>query len=121
MCVVLLPLRTKEEWEEVRQAVTNQPQDSSISEEFYKVSKQIFVIIYIVYEYLYKESMKGCRLIFIVCVCVQDRPAINPHSFAVGMKLEAVDPVAPFTISPATVAKVTHSPAQVTHLSFYLM
>ncbi|XP_053530101.1 scm-like with four MBT domains protein 1 isoform X2 [Ictalurus punctatus] len=68
---VLLPLRTKEEWEEVRQTITNQPQDSSISEEFYK-----------------------------------DRPAITPHCFTEGMKLEAVDPVAPFTISPASVAKV---------------
>ncbi|TSV54876.1 Scm-like with four MBT domains protein 1 [Bagarius yarrelli] len=55
----LLPLRTKDEWEEVRQTIANHLQDSSISEEFYK-----------------------------------------------GMKLEAVDPLAPFTISPATVAKV---------------
>ncbi|XP_072522308.1 scm-like with four MBT domains protein 1 isoform X2 [Salminus brasiliensis] len=67
----LLPLRTEEEWEEVRQAISNQTQDSSISEEFYK-----------------------------------DRPAIATHSFAEGMKLEAVDPTAPFTISPASVAKV---------------
>ncbi|KAL6464405.1 hypothetical protein MHYP_G00267220 [Metynnis hypsauchen] len=67
----LLPLRTEEQWEEVRQAISNQPQDSSISEEFYK-----------------------------------DRPAITPHCFAEGMKLEAVDPAAPFTISPATVTKV---------------
>uniref|UniRef100_A0A672JYR1 Scm like with four mbt domains 1 n=1 Tax=Sinocyclocheilus grahami TaxID=75366 RepID=A0A672JYR1_SINGR len=36
----------------------------------------------------------------------QDRSAINPHSFTEGMKLEAVDPAAPFTISPATVMKV---------------
>uniref|UniRef100_A0A8C2BPW2 Scm like with four mbt domains 1 n=1 Tax=Cyprinus carpio TaxID=7962 RepID=A0A8C2BPW2_CYPCA len=35
-----------------------------------------------------------------------DRSAINPHSFTEGMKLEAVDPAAPFTISPATVMKV---------------
>ncbi|KAI4872063.1 hypothetical protein NFI96_020611 [Prochilodus magdalenae] len=67
----LLPLRTEEQWEEVRQAITNQPQDSSISEEFHK-----------------------------------DRPAITPHCFAEGMKLEAVDPTAPFSISPATVTKV---------------
>ncbi|XP_017567427.1 scm-like with four MBT domains protein 1 isoform X1 [Pygocentrus nattereri] len=67
----LLPLRTEEQWEEVRQAISNQPRDSSISEEFYK-----------------------------------DRPAITPHCFAEGMKLEAVDPAAPFTISPATVTKV---------------
>ncbi|XP_036415069.1 scm-like with four MBT domains protein 1 isoform X2 [Colossoma macropomum] len=67
----LLPLRTEEQWEEVRQAISNQPRDSNISEEFYK-----------------------------------DRPAITPHCFAEGMKLEAVDPAAPFTISPATVTKV---------------
>uniref|UniRef100_A0A8C1UUK9 Scm like with four mbt domains 1 n=1 Tax=Cyprinus carpio TaxID=7962 RepID=A0A8C1UUK9_CYPCA len=35
-----------------------------------------------------------------------DRSDIKPHSFTEGMKLEAVDPAAPFTISPATVAKV---------------
>uniref|UniRef100_A0A672K2C5 Scm like with four mbt domains 1 n=1 Tax=Sinocyclocheilus grahami TaxID=75366 RepID=A0A672K2C5_SINGR len=40
------------------------------------------------------------------CFCIQDRSAINPHSFTEGMKLEAVDPAAPFTISPATVMKV---------------
>ncbi|XP_030633567.1 scm-like with four MBT domains protein 1 isoform X3 [Chanos chanos] len=67
----LLPLRTEEEWEEVRQTIANQPQDCSITEEFYK-----------------------------------DRPSISPHSFTEGMKLEAVDPSAPFCISPATVVKV---------------
>ncbi|XP_052425000.1 scm-like with four MBT domains protein 1 [Carassius gibelio] len=36
----------------------------------------------------------------------RDRSAINPHCFTEGMKLEAVDPAAPFTISPATVKKV---------------
>ncbi|TRY65790.1 hypothetical protein DNTS_014258 [Danionella cerebrum] len=36
----------------------------------------------------------------------RDRVAINPHCFTEGMKLEAVDPAAPFTISPATVVKV---------------
>uniref|UniRef100_A0AAR2JFR9 SAM domain-containing protein n=1 Tax=Pygocentrus nattereri TaxID=42514 RepID=A0AAR2JFR9_PYGNA len=40
------------------------------------------------------------------CMHIQDRPAITPHCFAEGMKLEAVDPAAPFTISPATVTKV---------------
>uniref|UniRef100_A0A8C1I9B5 Scm like with four mbt domains 1 n=1 Tax=Cyprinus carpio TaxID=7962 RepID=A0A8C1I9B5_CYPCA len=40
------------------------------------------------------------------CFCIQDRSDIKPHSFTEGMKLEAVDPAAPFTISPATVAKV---------------
>ncbi|XP_022538508.2 scm-like with four MBT domains protein 1 isoform X2 [Astyanax mexicanus] len=67
----LLPLRTEEEWEGVRQTISTQTQDSSISEEFYK-----------------------------------DRPAITTHCFTEGMKLEAADPAAPFTISPATVAKV---------------
>uniref|UniRef100_A0A8B9K2F2 Scm like with four mbt domains 1 n=1 Tax=Astyanax mexicanus TaxID=7994 RepID=A0A8B9K2F2_ASTMX len=41
-----------------------------------------------------------------VFVCDQDRPAITTHCFTEGMKLEAADPAAPFTISPATVAKV---------------
>ncbi|KAM6980735.1 scm-like with four MBT domains protein 1 [Aplochiton taeniatus] len=36
----------------------------------------------------------------------QSRPEISPHSFSVGMKLEAVDPSTPFGISPATVTKV---------------
>uniref|UniRef100_A0AAY5EAX5 SAM domain-containing protein n=1 Tax=Electrophorus electricus TaxID=8005 RepID=A0AAY5EAX5_ELEEL len=36
----------------------------------------------------------------------KDRPAIPPHSFTEGMKLEAVDPTAPFTISPASITKV---------------
>lgn len=49
VCVVLLPLRTKEEWEEVRQAIANQPQDSSISEEFYKVSKWLSSVPMIIY------------------------------------------------------------------------
>ncbi|KAK0153469.1 Scm-like with four MBT domains protein 1 [Merluccius polli] len=36
----------------------------------------------------------------------KDQPAITTHSFKEGMKLEAVDPVAPISISPATVTKV---------------
>ncbi|XP_076847146.1 scm-like with four MBT domains protein 1 isoform X2 [Brachyhypopomus gauderio] len=36
----------------------------------------------------------------------KDRMTLSPHSFTEGMKLEAVDPSAPFTISPATVTKV---------------
>uniref|UniRef100_A0A8C5UFY5 Scm like with four mbt domains 1 n=1 Tax=Malurus cyaneus samueli TaxID=2593467 RepID=A0A8C5UFY5_9PASS len=35
-----------------------------------------------------------------------DKPVIGVHSFSEGMKLEAVDPMAPFVISPATVLKV---------------
>ncbi|XP_042741410.1 scm-like with four MBT domains protein 1 isoform X2 [Lagopus leucura] len=36
----------------------------------------------------------------------KDKPVIGVHSFSEGMKLEAVDPSAPFVISPATVLKV---------------
>uniref|UniRef100_G1MQ60 Scm like with four mbt domains 1 n=1 Tax=Meleagris gallopavo TaxID=9103 RepID=G1MQ60_MELGA len=36
----------------------------------------------------------------------EDKPVIGVHSFSEGMKLEAVDPTAPFVISPATVLKV---------------
>ncbi|NXT05436.1 SMBT1 protein, partial [Prunella fulvescens] len=36
----------------------------------------------------------------------KDKPVIEVHSFSEGMKLEAVDPMAPFVISPATVLKV---------------
>ncbi|NXX60849.1 SMBT1 protein, partial [Scopus umbretta] len=36
----------------------------------------------------------------------KDKPVIGVHSFSEGMKLEAVDPMAPFIISPATVLKV---------------
>ncbi|NXQ44398.1 SMBT1 protein, partial [Catharus fuscescens] len=36
----------------------------------------------------------------------KDKPVIGVHSFSEGMKLEAVDPMAPFVISPATVVKV---------------
>ncbi|KAL0978560.1 hypothetical protein UPYG_G00172170 [Umbra pygmaea] len=36
----------------------------------------------------------------------KERPALATHSFAEGMKLEAVDPASPFCISPATVTKV---------------
>ncbi|KFP04867.1 Scm-like with four MBT domains protein 1, partial [Calypte anna] len=36
----------------------------------------------------------------------KDKPVIGVHSFSEGMKLEAVDPMAPFVISPATVIKV---------------
>ncbi|NWZ33637.1 SMBT1 protein, partial [Brachypodius atriceps] len=36
----------------------------------------------------------------------KDKPVIRVHSFSEGMKLEAVDPLAPFVISPATVLKV---------------
>ncbi|KAM6121034.1 scm-like with four MBT domains protein 1 [Pterocles gutturalis] len=36
----------------------------------------------------------------------KDKPVIGVHSFSEGMKLEAVDPMAPFVISPATVCKV---------------
>ncbi|XP_038627953.1 scm-like with four MBT domains protein 1 isoform X1 [Tachyglossus aculeatus] len=36
----------------------------------------------------------------------KDKPVIGMHTFSVSMKLEAVDPVAPFVISPATVIKV---------------
>lgn len=36
----------------------------------------------------------------------KDKPVISKHSFSVGMKLEAVDPSAPFSICPATIAKV---------------
>ncbi|KAL8212387.1 UNVERIFIED_CONTAM: Scm-like with four MBT domains protein 1, partial [Gekko kuhli] len=35
-----------------------------------------------------------------------DKPVVGIHSFSVNMKLEAVDPEAPFIISPATVTKV---------------
>lgn len=37
--VALLSLRTEAEWEEVKKTVFSQAQDSSISEEFYRVSK----------------------------------------------------------------------------------
>jgi hypothetical protein len=33
----LVPLHTEEEWEEVRQRISNQPHDEALSEEFYKV------------------------------------------------------------------------------------
>uniref|UniRef100_A0A8C8REC5 Scm like with four mbt domains 1 n=1 Tax=Pelusios castaneus TaxID=367368 RepID=A0A8C8REC5_9SAUR len=36
----------------------------------------------------------------------KDKPVIGVHSFTASMKLEAVDPVAPFVLSPATVVKV---------------
>ncbi|XP_036387908.1 scm-like with four MBT domains protein 1 isoform X2 [Megalops cyprinoides] len=36
----------------------------------------------------------------------RDRPAIAAHCFTEGMKLEAVDPAAPFCIGPATITKV---------------
>ncbi|XP_060127489.1 scm-like with four MBT domains protein 1 isoform X3 [Zootoca vivipara] len=36
----------------------------------------------------------------------KDKPVVGTHSFSVNMKLEAVDPKAPFVISPATVTKV---------------
>uniref|UniRef100_A0A8C8H4K2 SLED domain-containing protein n=1 Tax=Oncorhynchus tshawytscha TaxID=74940 RepID=A0A8C8H4K2_ONCTS len=36
----------------------------------------------------------------------KDRPVLTPHCFSEGMKLEAVNPAAPFNISPATVTKV---------------
>ncbi|XP_052534352.1 scm-like with four MBT domains protein 1 isoform X2 [Tympanuchus pallidicinctus] len=36
----------------------------------------------------------------------KEKPVIGVHSFSEGMKLEAVDPSAPFVISPATVLKV---------------
>ncbi|CAI5767147.1 scm-like with four MBT domains protein 1 [Podarcis lilfordi] len=36
----------------------------------------------------------------------KDKPVVGIHSFSVNMKLEAVDPKAPFVISPATVTKV---------------
>ncbi|NXC39500.1 SMBT1 protein, partial [Penelope pileata] len=36
----------------------------------------------------------------------KDKPVVGVHSFSEGMKLEAVDPMAPFVISPATVLKV---------------
>ncbi|XP_031976651.1 scm-like with four MBT domains protein 1 [Corvus moneduloides] len=36
----------------------------------------------------------------------KDKPVIGVHSFSEGMKLEAVDPTAPFVICPATVLKV---------------
>lgn len=35
----LLPLHTEAEWEEVKKTISSQEQDSSISDEFYKVSK----------------------------------------------------------------------------------
>ncbi|XP_068951584.1 scm-like with four MBT domains protein 1 [Petaurus breviceps papuanus] len=36
----------------------------------------------------------------------KDKPVIGHHTFSVSMKLEALDPLAPFAISPATVVKV---------------
>uniref|UniRef100_A0A8C3SVS1 Scm like with four mbt domains 1 n=1 Tax=Chelydra serpentina TaxID=8475 RepID=A0A8C3SVS1_CHESE len=36
----------------------------------------------------------------------KDKPVTGVHSFTASMKLEAVDPVAPFVLSPATVVKV---------------
>ncbi|XP_074861848.1 scm-like with four MBT domains protein 1 [Carettochelys insculpta] len=36
----------------------------------------------------------------------KDKPVIGVHAFTANMKLEAVDPVAPFVLSPATVVKV---------------
>ncbi|XP_061146220.1 scm-like with four MBT domains protein 1 isoform X1 [Syngnathus typhle] len=67
----LLALRTEEEWEEVRQRITELPQDEALTAELNK-----------------------------------DQPGIAVHCFKEGMKLEAVDPVAPISIRPATVAKV---------------
>uniref|UniRef100_UPI0037E9299D scm-like with four MBT domains protein 1 n=1 Tax=Semicossyphus pulcher TaxID=241346 RepID=UPI0037E9299D len=67
----LLALRTEEEWEEVRQRISDLPQDEALTAEFSK-----------------------------------DQPAIAAHCFKEGMKLEAVDPAAPISIRPATVAKV---------------
>ncbi|KAG5835797.1 hypothetical protein ANANG_G00247810 [Anguilla anguilla] len=69
--VALRSLCSEAEWDEVRQRITNQTQDSDITEELFK-----------------------------------DQQAICAHSFTEGMKLEAVDPAAPFCISPATVTKV---------------
>uniref|UniRef100_A0A8C1L7B8 SAM domain-containing protein n=1 Tax=Cyprinus carpio TaxID=7962 RepID=A0A8C1L7B8_CYPCA len=57
------------------------------------------------YTYLEISEIK-LKVVLYTCFCIQDRSAINPHSFTEGMKLEAVDPAAPFTISPATVMKV---------------
>lgn len=50
-----------------------------------------------------------------ICFCCasQDQPAIAPHCFKEGMKLEAVDPAAPISIRPATVTKVTDFPVKV--------
>ncbi|XP_062826094.1 scm-like with four MBT domains protein 1 isoform X2 [Anolis carolinensis] len=36
----------------------------------------------------------------------KDKPIVGTHSFSMNMKLEAIDPKAPFIISPATVTKV---------------
>nr|XP_060621871.1 scm-like with four MBT domains protein 1 [Anolis sagrei ordinatus] len=36
----------------------------------------------------------------------KDKPIVGTHSFSTNMKLEAIDPKAPFIISPATVTKV---------------
>nr|XP_020448925.1 scm-like with four MBT domains protein 1 [Monopterus albus] len=67
----LLALRTEDEWEEVKQRISDLPQDEALTAEFSK-----------------------------------DQPTIAAHCFKKGMKLEAVDPAAPISIRPATVAKV---------------
>lgn len=52
-------------------------------------------------------SDKCAFLTFLVFACVQDKIATSVHCFTEGMKLEAIDPTAPFHICPATVTKVT--------------
>ncbi|KAM6981194.1 scm-like with four MBT domains protein 1 isoform 2-T2 [Aplochiton taeniatus] len=67
----LAPLRKAEEWEEVRQRISELHEEEALTEELTKA-----------------------------------RPGIAPHCFTEGLKLEAVDPASPFSICPATVAKV---------------
>lgn len=67
----LAPLRKANEWEEIRQRISDLPEEEALTEELTKA-----------------------------------RSATAAHCFTEGMKLEAVDPAAPFSISPATVTKV---------------
>lgn len=39
---------------------------------------------------------------------MKDHADLRPHSFTVGMKVEAVDPTEPSHIRPATVTKVSN-------------
>ncbi|KAF4803413.1 Scm-like with four MBT domain protein 1 [Turdus rufiventris] len=88
-------LRSEADWQEILKKVKEDEEESSVPTDLFKL---IYVRCISFWMEEGRESQQ--HIIF------QDKPVIGVHSFSEGMKLEAVDPMAPFVISPATVLKV---------------
>ncbi|XP_051967204.1 scm-like with four MBT domains protein 1 isoform X2 [Xyrauchen texanus] len=81
----LLPLRTETEWEEVKKTISCQDQDSSISDDFYRVFNDQFFLVWMDDMREEAQREKGGRSF----LCHRDSPGIFPTQWSLknGVKL----------------------------------